>query len=1434
MHASLASIGRACTVEDEEPPQTPTQTSIDNQTDYIQQFMRVPSLSSMELAEKTLSLSRSVEVLPSFERAIYRPSRECKLRAEDSGDDQSFPADVRFTTSAQFDRLSRLHRLCELAHKTLFLDSLTGAYNEVASGLLSLVSHADSITSREYELHEGVLLSFLGSPVSPMYTQTEFNRSGAKVRPPIHPSSSRHPFSHFRLLGIQNPSQLSDVRVLCESVRQCLTQVRRFAHEQHNVIHASEQLPGHTLSSMDYLLPIPSHVLTVHTNQLTAAVIISTHHLVLTGLSLLAHTDLTRFTHDELWEMTRGIEELDILNRYLQNIRSTSYNHSVRQFLCRLGLASESTHLRPNEGEMFSELMRHELLCDPLPMVPSISVGYLFALIAHQRSIRLSNAVYQQLSAIPFFDLDSHEEDPRNPSTVEKNSSANGPEVTPIPNKLSLVETFRKYLNEHYDRSTADYLRMEYEFIAGFLDVLSQSTNLLYHVQKLTLVCSAAAAMQARRAEGEWYEEAIRFKRSENHARCFHAMSVEGKHGILVKRNTKDEDSEKFASKKNEREGNETRIAEDKPDRPALKSSAAFVSHYQETLHRAGTLDRYVATGSVVCPFDGISSVNADEEEDRQVNFAESSTSNLDSATTTATTTRKPGGRKAVQWSDHREISTRHQVIGRYLEMTWRYTENLLNSLFLCPPAAVIASSQSYALSLTQDTTNAEKKVDIGENTRCGLTSCLLLPPTCLCRLARHIREVAKSDIFPLGLVPALKRQALRLEELAHYRCWLTEHAAYANSSVPPPFDTTEGNRKTTSCTFEGRKFVDYRSTIPVQLLNLAQPGNSMSSQHGRGCASEYFYNTVTAADELSAVSDAKLCNLSRSASFLTASDVLIRDLHSLLRLMSEAMRYFAKDMSQCKTTLSDINERLEKLGFVRKLMVSFDTPLAGTTQLPSVVHSTYDISRSVRLAWVRFSRLIKVQQMRYHSDVKAFLSGSCRSFDTCTDNSLLDRLRLLITVMITSVARHEQYKLIFDVVLYLANKLLQSVDALSSTHRSSSFKSTSVPKTELTKSVTALTFRNVFYNSSSLLGVNVPNLTRIAGILECLNQVKQGLRTLRSDFEGMLTENLQNYEKNCEDISYRLGTKCVCKLEDPQMASVWTEQVVDTLFSPLRFCPLRCLPDFTFPQNPTSHNQGANQSGTDRSPTHCTFHCSVYMSVILPAFTLYCAGWLTCITEQLVYPKSPNQRATLLKHHEAVAHHLQDLLLGQHDYLPSFLRTKLFESSEFGKVQSLGMISEENTNWRKTGTEKSLVSSHTGIHESSPANTFQGVSPQHRKEGLNLAQSPPPNQRGDITAEGIRSWSAADLPTQALQHPECESPSGSVKDRLLFQINARGEALASFAAEVRTSLFLPFKHLATHDPSPSGCIDRVGSDATLCTKVKPAEDRMNRSSIKR
>ncbi|OON19281.1 hypothetical protein X801_04853 [Opisthorchis viverrini] len=219
-----------------------------------------------------------------------------------------------------------------------------------------------------------------------------------------------------------------------------------------------------------------------------------------------------------------------------------------------------------------------------------------------------------------------------------------------------------------------------------------------------------------------------------------HAMSVEGKHGILIRRGSGEKISAKQQQQQEQNFGSSSRAKERHKD---------VISYYQNTLHRACTLDRYVATGSTVCPLSEDTAEINEKTSHSRLTEGSSDTEDAQKKAEEQSTDCQRNTKKSVQWSDHREISTRHQVIGRFLEMMWQYSEQRLNTMFLIPPEYQITSIQSCGMS--------DVPATLEPQSNWKLSSCLCLPTSKLHNFASKVQEVAKSGSSDAGQAPHIQ-----------------------------------------------------------------------------------------------------------------------------------------------------------------------------------------------------------------------------------------------------------------------------------------------------------------------------------------------------------------------------------------------------------------------------------------------------------------------------------------------------------------------------------------------------------------------------------------------------------------------------------------------------------------------------------------------------
>uniref|UniRef100_A0A0R3TA35 Vezatin n=1 Tax=Rodentolepis nana TaxID=102285 RepID=A0A0R3TA35_RODNA len=324
-----------------------------------------------------------------------------------------------------------------------------------------------------------------------------------------------------RLPASVNKTKMSSVRGICEGLRQGLSLVSR----------------TNTLLSSEFhdLVPIPRN--SQKLSLIVISVLIAASHIVNSGLLLLSQSDLTRYTHAELWEITRGIEELSMLTERVQEQLDEKKQLHLRQLLLNGRLfASTSKQLEQKLSEL-------SLLTDPIDSLRPASVGHIIYLLARYRSTTLAT----------FHVLD----------LLKALRSSSG-----------IID----FLNE--------VVRKEYEFCSNFLDVMTQSTELLRNLKKV--------------------QESV----------DGHPKSILHKTDLVSS-----------------------------VQRLNLKAHRKPVC-----IAKTVSIDKFIST------------------------FPER-TSKRVTATTPIEEGDEEGGeklqKKIVQWSDYYEVTLRHQVVGRYLQLTW-------------------------------------------------------------------------------------------------------------------------------------------------------------------------------------------------------------------------------------------------------------------------------------------------------------------------------------------------------------------------------------------------------------------------------------------------------------------------------------------------------------------------------------------------------------------------------------------------------------------------------------------------------------------------------------------------------------------------------------------------------------------------------------------
>ncbi|CAH8546487.1 unnamed protein product [Heterobilharzia americana] len=453
----FAAIGRACTVEeDEDPPLTPVQSSLDlQQSDCIEQSLRLCTSTLEEIITLTLSLCKSIKILPNFNKAVILRNemiKQQRLKAnemerneneqpETSTECVSSPSTITNPTQSlvqtltstnnvnNLNKLTQLHRLCLTVYKVVHFETLNTTVKELSLGLTALLAHSENTIIKELHLFDCILRKFSISTNNIHSFQALYEKNSSNLLSDYHEfvlttllhvdedsgdddndESDAYMTSRTTSTHYDHSSELGELRILCESLRQCWTQVKRLANEQRFIQYRINQL--NTSNNYNLLLTrvfLDAFKLnSFYSKLLTLGIINSAQHLIYSGVSLLSYIELTRFTHDELWEMTRGIEELSILREYLHNTFQVYRNVHLHRFLfnndtpvyCNTILFNINSNVNDsinNCKTLLSQIVTYDLIIDPGDVTFSITVGCLFSLFAKQRSLRLAHLTYLQL-----------------------------------------------------------------------------------------------------------------------------------------------------------------------------------------------------------------------------------------------------------------------------------------------------------------------------------------------------------------------------------------------------------------------------------------------------------------------------------------------------------------------------------------------------------------------------------------------------------------------------------------------------------------------------------------------------------------------------------------------------------------------------------------------------------------------------------------------------------------------------------------------------------------------------------------------------------------------------------------------------------------------------------------------------------------------------
>nr|CUU00263.1 hypothetical transcript [Hymenolepis microstoma] len=584
-HASLSAIGRRDTIETQDSLSDSFEKNGSKDISCSPELVSTgsPSTFSQPLPLQVFRLDEALEHLLNIKRHLHdlhtSKTSSTAQYSKSSEETSSFDVDgqklslVDEKHSKSSTRCVRLGEFVRTATKAVELHVALVRLETLNSSLVELSQSVDLMVEQEFANVSAGATSLINAL--------------------IHPSYGRLPTSITK-------TKISSVRGICEGLRQGLSLVSRT-----NTLLVSE---------FGDLAPIPGN--SQKLSLMVISVLIAASHIVNSGLLLLSQSDLTRYTHTELWEITRGIEELSMLTERVQEQLDEKKQLHLRQLLLHgHPFTSTSKHLE-------QKLAKLSLLTDPIDSLRPASVGHIIYLLARYRSTTLATFHVQDL-------------------------------LKALRNSSGIVD----FLNE--------VVRKEYEFCSNFLDVMTQSTELLRNLKKV--------------------QESV----------DGHPKSILHKTDLVspVQRlNLKAHRKPVYIAKT---------VSIDK-----------FISAFPERPSKQVTTTTPIEEG--------------DEEGGEKLQ------------------------KKIVQWSDYYEVTLRHQVVGRYLQLTWIGLSEEFDSLLqLVVPTDLKMSTEI-------------------------LPPWPLLNKQELYQLTNRLQELETQDGIPVPIKSGIFRQRRRMKIYSNSLDWLT------------------------------------------------------------------------------------------------------------------------------------------------------------------------------------------------------------------------------------------------------------------------------------------------------------------------------------------------------------------------------------------------------------------------------------------------------------------------------------------------------------------------------------------------------------------------------------------------------------------------------------------------------------------------------------
>ncbi|KAL7063185.1 hypothetical protein AAHC03_01233 [Spirometra sp. Aus1] len=686
MHASLGAIGRRPTVEREDSASLSdsfeTQKQATNEEDYKDSV--VGSNYATEPLH-WLSIGELVECLKAVAK-ICGTSR-CPSTVTKGPKDPSSSVDGGLVGASRISvcpshgfRCRSLRTFIHSAKRVLWWHAKNVRTETVFSNFVELSNTVDKVTEEEYEkvyyteaagghtLHEDNILTSMSGPVRTFSIVT-----GEKTR-------------------------ISCVRNICEGLRQGISLISR----THALLQ--KELGCWVDPDASAKDPFQQHVQSL----LLMAVLMAASHLVNAGLFLLTQSELTTYTHNDLWEITRGMEELSMLDEIVQEQMDTQRQQEIRHLLfCR---SSRGDAVRCDSSVLYRSLSRAGLLADPVDKLRPASVGHIIYLLAKYRSQVLSRYLSYLILQPP----------------------RDGP---PEESVCSII--------------ARESVRCEYEFCSNFLDVTSQSTELLRNLRRLQQVSTPSTV-----------EKASPNVRS---ILCTHSKSR--KKSISEPQDEISNAPSGQQSISNEASHIATAVKLSHLREPSASGSHAVAGGKCVAFSKTESMDNFISS---FLPVPLTANTKGTQETSRtpisRPAFQTGSHMQLDDKPTGMTA----GRRRLIQWSDYCEVSLRHQVVGRYLQLVWTGASSQFDANF-----QIVYPSVKCRWSTEEDFSNLSS----GKPSELALSSRKawpLLSTSGIVEMSGSLRSLKDIEKLPGSLRRGLLRQADLLQSAAHLLSWDT------------------------------------------------------------------------------------------------------------------------------------------------------------------------------------------------------------------------------------------------------------------------------------------------------------------------------------------------------------------------------------------------------------------------------------------------------------------------------------------------------------------------------------------------------------------------------------------------------------------------------------------------------------------------------------